>query len=137
MIFSVTPGILKGITDTDMHVLRILAGMQFLWGRSDKKWVPEDFELDFRFDPTTAARMVWFSANGKHNLINYKKEGVKKVKFLVAYNACSYCLEFKDKEFKITNVPELPHPNCEDDGYGCRCSFAPITKSWEEILNKS
>lgn len=63
---------------------------------------------------------VLFNKTQKPNLKEMKKNNIKKVKLLCAYNEnCNY----SDKLFNIDNVPEIPIENCPHN-YVCRAVFA-------------
>jgi hypothetical protein len=63
----------------------------------------------------------------KYTLLQYKKEGIKKVEIICAGDDrdCPAVKKIK-KPFKIDEVPELPLPECTAEL--CRCCYAPIVE---------
>ena len=69
---------------------------------------------------------AFYRVSRKDDLLNYKKEGFKKVK-IDAIRDCLTCDKAKrlrGKVYRIEEVPELPLPGC-DSPY-CRCTYQPI-----------
>jgi hypothetical protein len=137
LIFTSEPGILRDIEEIEMEPLRVVAGMMYLWGKKwSKTWVSNDFALHHHFDIETASRMLLFYSTNKQNLARYKADDIiKKVEILTTDNSCNECQKFNGKKFSLDRVPELPHEKCSHE-MGCRCTYIPITESYEEIIRK-
>lgn len=136
VIFSGSPKILAGLPAQDLNQLQILAAMSSLWGGSSiKTWIPEGFHINHRFTVEVASRMVLFYASNKCNLLDCEKSDIViAIEISSASDTCQECKKFEGKKFNKHNVPELPNPHCTDDNYGCRCTYIPVTKSYERIL---
>jgi len=126
-IFSNTPKILSKLRDNKLDLLRQGTAMMSLWGKNTaKEWLPPDFSTEFSFDVDTAARMFLFHAIHKTSLEQYRKSGVVKfVEILPAQDSCDECKKFANKKYKLNEVPELPHENCNHEK-GCRCTLIPV-----------
>jgi hypothetical protein len=121
-IFSNKPKILSKLNDDELNILKIGASMMLLWGtNSAKKWMPPDLSLDLPFDNDTAARMVFFHALHKSNIVEYQKNGFKLVEIIGVRDSCDECRKFVGKKYLLNEVPELPHEKCTHK-YGCRCT---------------
>ena len=96
-----------------------------LWGTNmAKKWLPANFETGMSFDNDTAARMFLFPALRRAALEDYRKSGLQYVQILTTPESCNSCKKLEGKRYILSNVPELPNPNCTDE-MGCRCVYAP------------
>jgi len=133
-MFTGVPEALSLLTDDQLEPLRIAAGMMFLWGTNRaKKWLPSDFQTGLDIDGEAAARMLVFHASNQSALVNYRRsEVVKGVTIIVAQDACDACQTLADKTYKFNDVPVLPYVKCTHEK-GCRCTYAPITKSYSEL----
>lgn len=133
-IFASVPEALSLLTDDRLEQLRIAAGMMFLWGTNKaKKWLPSDFETGLDISSDATARMLVFHASNQRALANYRRsEVVKGVEIIVAEDACEACRKLADKTYKFNEVPLLPHVKCTHEK-GCRCTYAPVTKSYSEL----
>lgn len=84
-----------------------------------KKEIQKEFNTSFN----QANRLVRTEASYTYNqaaISQYKKEGVKRVKFKAESNCCDICAQYKNKIYNINEIPFLPvHPNC-------RCCYIPI-----------
>jgi len=75
----------------------------------DGKWRAE------RIARTEVARIQSLSAKNR-----YKKNNIKRVKWLCGPYPCPICQEYCGKTYNIGDIPEVPlHPSCT-------CSYAPI-----------
>jgi len=129
-IFGSKPKILAHLNDEQSSVLRLVAGMMYLWGtnRAKKEWLPPNFETNLAMDNNAAARMFLFYATYQVNINNYRQSGVvKQVEILAAPDSCDACKKISGKRFKLSEVPELPYEHCTHK-MGCRCTLLPITK---------
>jgi len=129
-IFARKPKILARLDDEQSLILRLAAGMMYLWGtnRAKKEWLPPDFETGLSMDNHAAARMFIFHATYLVNIANYKKSGVvKRVEILAAPDSCDACKKISGKRFKLGEVPELPYEHCTHE-MGCRCTLLPIVE---------
>jgi hypothetical protein len=61
------------------------------------------------------------------DLLQYAREGVKKVEILGCGDSCPSCKKFDGKKYRIAEAPELPNPNCIHPK-GCRCCYSPIVE---------
>ncbi len=133
-IFNGKPKFLSGRSMDQLNVLRIGAGMAYLWGtKGSKKWLPPDFQTGLPFDNEVAARMLHFYASNEADLQEYRKSrDIKGVKIGVVSDSCEACKRLENKSFSFNNVPELPYEKCTSPK-GCRCSYTPIMLSWKEL----
>jgi len=129
-IFGRKPKILARLDDKQSLILRLVAGMMYLWGtnRAKKEWLPPDFETSLAMDNHAAARMFIFHATYLANIADYKQSRVvKRVEILAAPDSCDACKKISGKRFKLSEVPELPYEHCTHK-MGCRCTLLPIVK---------
>jgi len=129
-IFSRKPKILARLDDEQSLVLRLAAGMMYLWGvnRAKKEWLPPNFETGLSMDNHAVARMFIFHATYLVNIANYKKSRmVKRVEILAAPDSCDACKKISGKRFRLSEVPELPYEHCTHE-MGCRCTLLPIVE---------
>jgi len=131
-IYNGMPKILKGLANDKLEPLRMGAAMMFLWGKNAaKKWLPPNFETGIRFDSDTAARMFWFYAIHKTNLVKYRNYGVAKfIEIHTAEDSCEDCKKLGNKKYKINEFPELPYEHCTHK-MGCRCAEIPVVLGFE------
>ena len=124
VIFSETPGILKGIDTSRLEKLRVATGMMLLSGHSKKarSWLPDGFETGIHLDGDVAARMLVFYASRKRDIETYKEMGVKNLEVWTVGDDCPECREISGKKYLLANAPELPHPKCTSK-MRCRCSI--------------
>jgi len=120
-IATARPGILIGLGESFLQVLRPATAMMFLYGqRSVAPWITIKPPAGFRLDIETSARMLMFYAQNLVRLDELRRASVKRVRVLAAPNSCGYCKTFEGQIFPIDRVPELPHPKCAHV-MGCRC----------------
>lgn len=131
VMFAARPEIVDPIEDDALQYLRMAAGMTVLWGTNrPQDWLPTEFESDLELDSATAARMLIFYAQNTIDLERYRKSNaVADVEVLTANDACSACQTLAG-EYSFDEVPVLPNPDCTHKK-GCRCTYAPVTKSWD------
>jgi hypothetical protein len=132
IIFKCKPKILMDLYDKELEILRIGAGMMYLYGISvADKWFPADFKSKSRFDNNTAVRMILFHAQflkEKEELISLSKSGSIKLRHITIISSndtCEHCKQMKDMQFELKNLPELPLEKCTHES-GCRCSISPV-----------
>jgi len=124
-IFESKPKIIAQLENEKTEALRLGAAMTALWGTNmAKKWLPANFETGMSFDNDTAARMFLFPALRRAALEDYRKSGLQYVQILTTPESCNSCKKLEGKRYILSNVPELPNPNCTDE-MGCRCVYAP------------
>lgn len=122
VIFQAKPKILTTLNDGQIGHLRLVAGMMYLWGKSQAGfWLPDNFEIDLTMDSNTAARMITFYAYHQRNITQYRAAGVKTVRILATDDSCAACKKLARKRYKISEVPELPCEHCTHE-MGCRCT---------------
>ena len=123
-IFETTPSILKNVRQSQLHHLRLAAGMMQLWGTNRvQKWLPDNFELNIHISSYAACRMLVFHASYLRNLEEYKKLGIKVVEILGVGNesSCFECRKISGGKYKLNELPELPYAQCTCK-MGCRCT---------------
>jgi hypothetical protein len=123
-IFGSKPKILARLDQAKLGPLRLAAGMMELWGFSDATtWLPAGLETGLAMDSDAAARMLFFYACHQATLEGYRKSSVvKAVKILSCIDGCTCeaCRKLAGKEYKLSDVPELPYEKCTSE-MGCRC----------------
>ncbi len=122
-IYGNKPEILNKLDDTKLDSLQLGAGMMLLWGEHKAtKWIPKDFETGLSMNTDVAARMLLFHAQNKAKLMQFKEEGVKYVEVLGSPDSCESCNKMAGKQYKLSDAPKLPNPNCTHE-MGCRCNY--------------
>jgi hypothetical protein len=123
-IFSHEPGILKGVRPDALEVLRVAAGMMYLWGVGTprRSWLPFHFDNGSRFDGDVAARMLVFYADSQRNTYSIGVAVAESVKILGCSDSsrCAACAAIDGNEYPVAGVPEIPFPDCTSPK-GCRC----------------
>jgi hypothetical protein len=129
-VFNVRPGILAGIREDQLELLRIAAGMSFL--RFDYHFLqrlPEGFSTGLAFSNDTAIAMLCSCVRIKRQLADYRKMKIKNVRFENGNpKVCDVCKALVGTIFLIDEVPELPHPQCKSPS-GCLCYLSPVLPS--------
>lgn len=122
VMFQARPKILPSLNEEQLGPLRIAAGMNYLWGEGRAKtWLPSSLETDLDMDNETAARMILFFAYHRRNMAGFRRiPRVKTVEILATYDSCPICKKLAAKEYKPSEVPELPYEHCTN-AIGCRC----------------
>jgi hypothetical protein len=123
-VFNNFPSILDGLEKDKREPLRIVAGMEWLWGsnRGDA-WIDDNFKTGIKFDADISARMIWFHAKYLVEIEDYQRDNFfKKVGITGANDSfvCDECKVIQGKKFNLNQVPELPFPTCTSES-GCRC----------------
>lgn len=119
--------------------IRLISGMFYLWGEQRvKKFYSEILNIKLKnYDQIILSRMMYFYGSKKSSIERYKKESniIKGVRISSAWDCCSECKKIEDKEYQLSDVPELPYENCISE-QGCRCTYGAVTKSYEEIFSE-
>jgi hypothetical protein len=124
LLYQVRPGILDGLSEATMRSLRPKAARMMLWGESR---LGEKLETGTHFSGDVAARMLVFSVNAQSNLREMRASGVaKRVEIGVTDDSCEECKKLAPRKYRLTKVPELPHPACTH-AMGCRCLYLACT----------
>jgi hypothetical protein len=133
IIFGSRPKGLARLDQGKLGPLRVVAGMNHLWGVYDAKaCLPACFETGLSMDSGTVARMLLFYAYHQVNMAEYRKNGlVKSVQILTCndYTVCDACRALAGKTYKLSDVPELPYEKCTSV-MGCRCQVS--VAEWKE-----
>jgi len=128
-IFAGRPKILARLDEGKLGPLRLAAGMMELWGVNKARgWLPPDFETGPVMDNDAAARMLAFYAWHQVRMEEYRKSDfVKSVEVLTANDehVCEACRNLATKEYKLSEVPELPYEKCTSE-MGCRCGVSGV-----------
>ncbi len=129
MIFNDTPKILKDIPKEKLEPIRLLAGRNYLLGKSTKNSLNELEQVSRKFNNDTCARMLLFYAINRKNLADFRNNPsiITGVKILTNDDSCEECKKFENIKYRLSsNIPELPHPKCKHE-YGCRCDYIAMT----------
>lgn len=122
IMFNSKPKILKNITDDQLGILQLAAGMMFLWKYNNAlKWLPEDFNLDITMDKNAAAHMIYSYALNKEAMALHKKNKMKSIKISCCSNSCDECKKIANKKYTLNQVPEIPYEHCTSE-QGCLCT---------------
>lgn len=130
IIFRQTPQLLASVKN-DIYPARVIAGMLYLWGKSDytpPDSVLKDISINFHLGIKVIARMLVFYAQNLRSIEEYKESGVvKKIKILSANDqrTCDSCKKINGGVYSLNNALELPHKDCSCLD-GCRCTYLPI-----------
>lgn len=126
-ILEAQPAILKDVSSDDWPVLQQAAAMMELWGeRSPREWLPAGFVGASNLDPETAVRMVLFAGGHRAKLEQYRHAGCSEVEISgCGDGSCPACRKLGGKKYRVSQVPELPHPECTHE-MGCRCMILPV-----------
>ncbi len=124
-IFYRRPKILAKLTEMQINVLCVGAGMMHLWGTNHTRaWLPEGFALPPHISPDVAARMLMFHAQHLVLIEEWRASGtIKEAEIIAAQDSCESCKSEAGKRYKLDELPELPHPSCTFP-LGCRCVAA-------------
>lgn len=115
------PAILGNVSETGLQLLRVAAGMMYLWGTPKAStWIPSSIRGQLRLDPEVIVRMLIFAATTQRTLEQAKALNVSRVSVLAAPDSCSECMALSKKSFAVDVPPEIPHPACTHP-LGCRC----------------
>jgi hypothetical protein len=125
-ITEAKPGLLRDVVPSDWSALQLAAAMVELWGeRSGREWLPEGFAGASNLDPETAIRMVLFAGGHRAKLEQYRQSGCNRVEISgCGDGSCHACRKISGKKYRVSQVPELPHPECTHE-LGCRCMILP------------
>ena len=120
-----TPVLLRDCPAEYLAPLRIAAAMMELWGTNNiRQFVTIDGEIDYRFNEEGIAHGLLCHGSFLSRLQRMRSAGVKRVKFLGTGDPddCEACRAANDQVHDISDVPELPLPDCQcDSGHGwCR-----------------
>jgi len=128
-IFGGRPKILARLDHEKLELLRLAAGMAYLWGTGEARpWLPADFGTGLVMDNEAAARMLEFYALHQVRLEEYRESRVVKSVEIVTANdehACEACRRLASRKYKLSEVPELPYEKCTSD-MGCRCCASGV-----------
>lgn len=125
-ILEAKPALLRDVIPTDWSALQLAAAMVELWGeRSGREWLPEGFVGASNLDPETAIRMVLFAGGHRAKLEQFRQSGCNRVEISgCGDGSCPACRKISGKKYRVSQVPELPHPECTQE-LGCRCMILP------------
>ncbi len=122
-IFQHKPSDLAGLTNDQLHSLRIAAGMFYLWdqeSRFEVKGVMPSFDTSLKMTNEVAAMMLIFHAFRLRGSRYFKTVEI----FAIDDEAtCQACRKLQDEWFTLDSVPVLPYGNCSSR-LGCRCVLA-------------
>jgi len=120
------PALLRDVASADWPVLQLAAAMVELWGeRSGREWLPEGFVGASNLDPETAIRMVLFAGGHRAKVEQFRQSGCNRVEISgCGDGSCPACRKISGKKYRVSQVPELPHPECTHE-LGCRCMILP------------
>jgi hypothetical protein len=124
-IFAFKPKTLLQLENNSLEILRISAGMDYLWGTNNAQWLRPDFETGLPMEKTTAIRMFLSNAYYHRSLAQYRTSGVVIGVQILSENCCEACRKLSGKKFNLNAVPELPYELCTLET-GCRCTAIPI-----------
>jgi hypothetical protein len=128
VIMNETPGILANVEYTVIHRIRLAVVLSCFPPLAYFDTIPNDLVAGTNFDWDTAIRMLRFYIDNKMELLQYQAEGIRKVELLACNDSCIHCKKKNNKKYKISDVPELPNPNCTSP-YGCRCIYLSVFDS--------
>lgn len=121
IIMQGQPRILKRVKPADLALLRIAAGMNYLFGTSFTAWLPKDLDTGLTMNREAAARMLVFHAYHRQEVEEWLKSGLKtKVTISCMPDACPQCAKLGGKSYSLNKLPELPYEHCTCE-MGCRC----------------
>lgn len=126
LVMNVKPRILGDCSEAVLAKLRLAMALQCLSGRHAPKGLLRDVETGIRLDAETAARMIYFLARHAEDMRQWRQVGVTQVTHLAAGDSCAVCVGLNGQAWGINEAPELPHAQCTNDEYGCRCLYLPV-----------
>lgn len=126
-ILEARPTILKNVAESDWLSFQRAAAMMELFGeRSGRAWLPEGFIGASNLDIETAIRMVLFAGDHHAKIQQFRRTGCSRVEVSGSGDAsCPVCKKMGGNKHQISQVPELPHPDCTHE-MGCRCLILPV-----------
>jgi hypothetical protein len=120
----------------DLEELRLAAGMDFLWGTKNAKWLPLLPDTDM----AKRRSAVWlFLHNGYYHraMWGYRKTSVVPHVAVLAGECCDNCKKLAGIKFTLDKIPELPYKECTRE-QGCNCVVMPLpTGSADNLLAAS
>jgi hypothetical protein len=124
------PGILAGISEEQLELLQIAAGMSsLLFDYHILQRLPEGFSTGLAFSNDTAIAMLCSYARIKRQLAQYRKMKIKNMKIENGNpKVCDVCKALVGTVFLIDEAPELPHLQCISPS-GCHCFLSPVLPS--------
>lgn len=129
-IFAFKPKVLSQLENNLIDMLRLSAGMDYLWGTNNAQWLPPDFETGLAIDKVTAGRMFLSNAYYHRSVTQYRTSGVVNQVQILSKNCCETCMKLSGKKFALNSVPELPYEHCTRE-MGCNCTVIPMVHGVE------
>ena len=128
-IFSKTPTVLRDISEDKLEILRLVSGLNYLWGENDWSLLEGLEKISTRYDNVTCTRLIESYVINLHELSEGRElaRETKNIKYKVEISTCNdelvcpECAKIAKKKYPITGeIPELPYIYCKN---GCRCSY--------------
>lgn len=129
-ILSKVPTVLRDIPEEKLELLRLVAGLNYLWGKNDWSLLDNAENISSKYDNVTCARLLDSYSRNLREIKEYHVLAVEtgNRKYKVEINTCndefvcSECAKLAKKKYPLSGeIPELPHIDCKN---GCRCSYS-------------
>ena len=118
------PKLFGELPEQTWEALRVAAAMDRLWGGWLVPWLPEKIERIGRFNLSPAYVLLSKFASDVEARQKAEKAGICRGTILSPGGCCANCDGTSGKTMPIGQMPELPHPNCQNID-GCRCLLIP------------
>ncbi|MHB0923188.1 MAG: SAP domain-containing protein [Bellilinea sp.] len=128
-IFTKVPTVLRDIPDEKLEVIKIVAGLDYLWGKGVWSSIENTEIISSKYNNATCVRLLESYAINLKELEEIKSIAIEtnsknfKVEIITCNDesVCPECEKLAKKKYPLSGeIPELPHINCKN---GCRCSY--------------